>query len=434
MKKIAALLLSGVVAATLLASCQQTPSSSQSAKDPSSSSAAPTGQKEVLEFYHGYYHDKETWAPAAAMRDIFDNFAKEYATGDVEFKAIPMENHNEVVEQQVSGGKFPDMVDRAGTALPLAAISQNLVYDLKPYIDSENLKDAVGINYTQNLVDGKIYSVHDQLLTLGYWYNEKVFTDAKATMPSDMKNWDDFSAAMSAVRKNGLYGFGSGQATNMLNAAFATTPEGAELLTHTQLTAEDVNSNIFINTFKIIAKIEQENGSGNVAGSEDVSVDFNTGKCALFVNGVWGAGSFAAVDNIRPAVYPGNVSISSAGAGITIANGMSEAKTKLALEFLKYMTSAEVQTRIFTEVGANPCNTTLDLSAIAKEVNDPIVTLLAEACAMANSAKSIAPSISTWGDDVVTVIDNKLKECGVASADIDAKAKELVSELTAILG
>ena len=29
-----------------------------------------------------------------------------------------------------------------------AAISQDLVYDLKPYIDENNLQDAVGLNYT----------------------------------------------------------------------------------------------------------------------------------------------------------------------------------------------------------------------------------------------------------------------------------------------
>ena len=38
-------------------------------------------------------------------------------------------------------------------------------------------------------------------------------------------------------------------------------------------------------------------------------------------------------------------------------------KTELALEFIKYMTSAEVQEKIFTGVQANPCNTTVDLNA-----------------------------------------------------------------------
>ena len=46
-------------------------------------------------------------------------------------------------------------------------------------------------------------------------------------------------------------------------------------------------------------------------------------------------------------------------------NNMSDEKTELALEFIKYMTSAEVQEKIFTGVQANPCNTTVDLNALA---------------------------------------------------------------------
>ena len=65
-----------------------------------------------------------------------------------------------IVSAEVAGGNFPDMVD-CGLPLSLAAISQGLVLDLKPYIDENNLQDAVGLNYTQNDVDGHIYTVHD---------------------------------------------------------------------------------------------------------------------------------------------------------------------------------------------------------------------------------------------------------------------------------
>ena len=110
------------------------------------------------------------------MRDIYDEFAKEHADGEVEFKAIPTEDIDSVVENKVAGGSYPDMVDLAGRSVSLGAISQDLLLDMKPYIDEEGIKDNVGINYTQNDVDGKIYTVHDQLLTLGYWYNAVSYT------------------------------------------------------------------------------------------------------------------------------------------------------------------------------------------------------------------------------------------------------------------
>ena len=67
---------------------------------------------------------------------------------------------------------------------------------------------------------------------------------------------------------------------------------------------------------------------------------------------------------------------------------MSDAEKELALEFVKYMTSDEVQTKIFKEVGANPCTTTLDLNALA-EGSDEKTKLLAEACSQANDAEYV---------------------------------------------
>ena len=84
-----------------------------------------------MEFYHGYYQDASEWAPAQVMRDIYDEFAKEHADGEVEFKAIPTEDIDSVVENKVAGGSYPDMVDLAGRSVSLAAISQDLLLEMK---------------------------------------------------------------------------------------------------------------------------------------------------------------------------------------------------------------------------------------------------------------------------------------------------------------
>ena len=114
---------------------------------------------DVLEFYHGYYQDESEWAAAQVMRDIYDEFAKEHADGSVTFKPIAVENRDDIVSAQVAGGSFPDLVDVGGGGVPQAALSQDLVYDLKPYIDENGLQDAVGLNYTQHDMDGHIYGI-----------------------------------------------------------------------------------------------------------------------------------------------------------------------------------------------------------------------------------------------------------------------------------
>ena len=136
---------------------------------------------DVLEFYHGYYQDESEWAAAQVMRDIYDEFAKEHADGSVTFKPIAVENRDDIVSAQVAGGSFPDLVDVGGGGVPQAALSQDLVYDLKPYIDENGLQDAVGLNYTQHDMDGHIYAVHDQIESRGLWYNSDIFEKAGIT-------------------------------------------------------------------------------------------------------------------------------------------------------------------------------------------------------------------------------------------------------------
>ena len=150
-KRIISLILATTMAATVVVSgCGK---SGDSEKTDDGKKKTEASDDKVLESYHGYYQDASEWAPAQVMRDIYDEFAKEHADGEVEFKAIPTEDIDSVVENKVAGGSYPDMVDLAGRSVSLAAISQDLLLDMKPYIDEEGIKDNVGINYTQNDVD-----------------------------------------------------------------------------------------------------------------------------------------------------------------------------------------------------------------------------------------------------------------------------------------
>ena len=105
------------------------------------------------------------------------------------------------------------------------------------------------------------------------------------------------------------------------------------------------------------------------------------------------------------------------------------------MEFVKYMTSDEVQEKIFLEVNANPCNTDIDLIALAESSDSATVALLAEACSLANAAENVFKTTgAVWGEDVNNAIINKLIECSVEGTDIDAKCADLQAELTALIG
>ena len=452
MKKILSILLATLFAVTLLAGCggskQPAPTAPPAAESKTETKtettqnaapeAPPAPAAETLDFYHAYYHDVETWPVAAVMRDIYQNFADAHAGEACTFNPIAVENVLEIATNEVAGGSFPNMVDLAGNEVPLAAIAQNLVIDLKPFIDAQGLESKVGINYTMNNVDGKIYSVHDQLETLGLWYNADIYEAAGAATPDQWKNYEDMAAAMDAIRAgggDGVYAYSAGQGSIRLFNTYigVADPEAAA----SALTPDFVKSDVFASAFKTVAAMDQANGSANAQDNVgNFGGDFNTGKCATFLNGVWAAGGFGgATGTIKAGVYPGSASLSSPGGGLTIASGLTPAQEALALEFVKYMTSDEVQERIFLEVNANPCNTDIDLTALAASSDSDTVRLLAEACTLANSAEHIMKTTgSVWGEDVNNAIVNKLIECSVEGVDIDAKCADLQAEIIALIG
>ena len=436
MKKLIAMLLALVMVLSL-AACGT--GGTPATEAPAADAPAAEGEAEVLEFYHGYYHSESEWPAAKVMRDIYDEFAAAHADGPVVFKPIAVENRVEITSAQVAGGKYPDIVD-LGDTIPAAAIAQGLVLDLKPFIDENNLQEAVGLNYTQNLVDGKIYTVHDQIETRGLWYNADILAAAGAAA-EDLTTWEGFADAMAKVRalNDGTYGYAAGQGSFKMMVAMLATVEGGDAVLNSALTADVINSEAFATVFKTIAAMDQANGSAyTTADVGNLMADFNTnGMAAVLSNGVWNASGIAVEleSAIQPTLFPGNVAMSSAGTGITIAAGMSDAKTELALEFLKYMVSEEVQAKIFTGVQANPCNVSVDLNALATESGDAILVKLADACAQANGAETIISDIEyTWGSDISTSIINALMECATAGTDIDARFEQLQKELLALIG
>lgn len=452
-KRVWSVLLAAAMSASLLAGCgggdaPQGGDTADNAQNGGTESggkkeentADGTGDAEVLEFYHGYYHDESEWPAAKVMRDIYDDFAAAHADGPVVFKPIPVENRGEIVSAQVAGGNFPDIVD-VDQMVPQAAISQGLVMDLKPYIDENSLVDAVGLNYTQNQVDGHIYTVHDQLESRGMWYNTAVLADAGVSM-EDIKSWDDFGAAMDKVNALGgdSYGYIAGQGSLfMMNAMLAESEAGRTMLAG-EMTLDTIESAEFAEAFKAAAALDQKNGSGHTTENiGNLMDDFNKkGTVAALFNGVWNASGIDASlqESIQPSLFPGNVAIASAGGGISISSGMDEAKTELALEFLAYMVSPEVQERIFAGVQAAPCNKTVDMQALAQGVegDNTILIKLADACSQINEADQVVINLSyTWGGDVGNAIINAFMECAVSGTDIDARFEQLKQELTALI-
>lgn len=396
----------------------------------------------VLKFYHGYYQDEAVWAPAKAMRDIYKEFQLMHIDDEVTFEPIALTSDGAVedmMRNEVAGGNFPEMIDLAGVAIPANAMAQDVVYDLKPALDADpEFKEAVGINYEQNLENGKIYTIHDQLLVRGLWYNADLFESYDVKLPQDTANSDEFSTEMDKFRDGTLTAAYQPFNTMQLWAELGLTDSGIKLMT-SPLTAEIVNSaafDEFERAFKSVANELRKNESKNYLHNLD---NFLNGTVPVYIQGVWGAGSFTegkpAFEDIRPGLYPGNVVLVSAGGGLSISNQISDAKKELAVEFIKYMVSEEVQAKIFKAVQAMPCNPNVDFDAACEGVTDPAVLYLRDACklARADTTREVPGGVK-WGADIERAINDALTGCMNENYIIDDQWTELKTTILGLLG
>ena len=453
MKRLITYLLCVALLCGTLAGCSSGTSdeSSDAAQNTTSAAQDDAANEElpVINFYHHFY--QEDAVDAKAMRAIYDDFADLHKDEFI-FNPIPVEGDPQAVYdmciQEIASGSFPDIVETGGWNVVPAASSADLILDLKPYLDEDpTFKEGVGVNYEQNLVDGKIYTVREQLETMGFWYNEELFEKAGAATPDTWDSWDDFVEAFNKLKAcpdvKTPVSLNQGWPTNILFMAHLLgTQEGRDFLAESLTT---FNNPAFIDTLNFVGQnvLSQINTAYfGAADSETYRDDFLNGDAAMLFNGVWEASSFVGdglaidPDVIKPAVFPTSESgkhaaIMSASCGYVISNQLDEAQTQAAVEFVKYMCSPEVAERIFTEVLAMPAYLGLDYDQYINDENvDPVVRKLAEACKLCAEADYQTCAMSSlWGSDVELEIGGKY----AALHDGSKTAEQIVEELDATL-
>lgn len=446
MKKILAAILALTLVASSFAGCGKPTAETPAGSTPEAASATPTGEKPTITFYHGYFQDD--WQPAVEMRKIYQEFA-DLNKDKFTFEAVALDTGNQGVYdkciQEIALGNFPDLVDLAGMNVIPAAVEAGLALDLKPYIDADPaFKAGIGVNYEQNSYNGGIYTVRDQLETIGFWYNEDLFTKAGADTPDKWQSWADFDTAVDKLiaSPDVKTPFSMNQdwpTTILLSGYLLGSQDGRDFGKAVPTTFENASfkSSLDFLSTSVLGKISNE--FFTAADSESYREDFFTGNSAMLFNGVWESGSFGdvAIDNtkIKPAVFPTSESgkkaaIVSASPGFVVNAKLDDVKKEACVEFVKYMTSDATAQKVFELAQAMPPSTSIDYDKYISGDYDVPVKLLAEACKLANAADYKAPTAgSVWGQDISGAISGKYAGIKDGSKTTDQIVKELNSTL-----
>ncbi|MDC7289734.1 ABC transporter substrate-binding protein [Blautia schinkii] len=373
----------------------------------------------TITFTHGYYHDASEWPAAAEMRAIYDEFAeahKDEFNFVVKADETGAEGIYNTALNDLSIGEFYDIADFGGWDIVPVASASDAILDLKPYLDEDaDFKAGVGVCYDQNLTDDKIYSVREQIEGVGFWYNQALFEKAGAQTPDQWQTWEDFDTAVDKLCEAEIMPFGlnAGWPTNILLAAYSQRNETSRAFYLNGKSVESFNDDTFRESLafmqdKVLKKIDAANFGPGGDDDEQYRTDFFDGKTAMLFNGVWDAGGAAdcgaGIENIKPAVFPTDESgkkaaLLSGGTGLVVSNKLDEAQTNACIEFIKYMTSPEIASRIIEKgIGMAP-GENVNYDELLNKVETDDAKLLVQACQLCQNADYQALGLgNTFGD------------------------------------
>ena len=423
-KKLISLLLCTAMAASMVIGCgsKEEPATEEPAatEEEAEAPAAEAGELPTITFTHGYYHDESEWPAAAEMRAIYQEFADAHAD-EFNFVVVADESGAEGIYNtalnDLGAGSFYDIADFGGWDITPVASAAGAIVDLKPYLDEDAAFNAGGgVCYDQNLTaDGAIYSVREQIEGVGFWYNEALFAEAGAKVPSEWSTWADFDAAVDALVAAGItpFGLNAGWPTNILLAGYSQRSEASREFYLGGKAVESFDDETFKESIafmqaNVLQKIDAANFGPGGDSDEAYRSEFFAGNTAMLFNGVWDAGGSvdcaAGAENIKPAVFPTDeagkkAALLSGGCGFVIGSHLDEAQTAAAVEFVKYMTSPEIAARIIEKgIGMAP-STEVDYDALAAAVTTDDAKLLVEACRLCQNADYQALGLgNTFGD------------------------------------
>ena len=423
-KKLISLFLCASLAASMLVGCGSTEEPATTEVEEATEEVATTeevaSELPTITFTHGYYHDESEWPAAAEMRAIYQEFADAHAD-EFNFVVVADESGAEGIYNtalnDLGAGSFYDIADFGGWNITPVAAAAGAIVDLKPYLDEDAaFKAGVGVCYDQNLTeDGAIYSVREQIEGVGFWYNEALFAQAGAKVPSEWSTWADFDAAVEALVAAGItpFGLNAGWPTNILLAGYSQRSEASRTFYEGGATVESFDDETFKASMEfmqknVLQKIDAANFGPGGDSDEAYRSEFFAGNTAMLFNGVWDAGGSvgceAGAENIKPAVFPTDeagktAALLSGGCGFVVGSHLDEAQTAAAIEFIKYMTSPEIAARIIEKgIGMAP-STEVDYDALALVVTTDDAKLLVEACRLCQNADYQALGLgNTFGD------------------------------------
>lgn len=203
MKKLVALLLSGILVFSL-AGC------GSGGKDKGTDSK--DSSKKVLRVLNWGSTEEERIA-----NDAISRFNEDYPDVEVKQTCVPVDSWSDFIQKWITmstSGEAPDVIN-VGLEAAQMAVSNDLLMPLDDVVSGDEYLSELKEEYAPALLDGfsiddKLYGLPSGTQTMLIYYNKTMFDEAGLAYPKDGWTWDEFLENAKALTKEdgSVYGFG----------------------------------------------------------------------------------------------------------------------------------------------------------------------------------------------------------------------------------
>ncbi|MFE7510964.1 extracellular solute-binding protein [Streptomyces sp. NPDC057540] len=293
------------------------------------------------------------------FKKVAEDFTKQHPKVTVKYVNVPFgEAQNKFKNAAQSGSGAPDVIRSEVAWTPeFADLGYLAPLDGTPAL--KNQDDFLEQAAASTKYNGKTYAVPQVIDSMGIFYNKKIFKEAGVEVPKTVDELKSVSAKIKQkTGKTGLYLRGD-DAYWFLSFLYG---EGGDLVDapNKKITVDNAAG---VKAFKVVKDLVDSGAAKTDAtdGWNNMQTAFKDGKVAMMINGPWAvADTYAGKEftdkaNLGIAPVPagsGGQGAPQGGHNLAVYAGSKNLDASYA--FAEYMTSAETQAKISTELSLLP--------------------------------------------------------------------------------
>ena len=417
-KKLASLALSAVLVTGLMTGCGNSKSAS--------SEEIVTEIKEPVEitFWHAMNGDLEK-----THAKLTDKFMEENKNITVTLQN--QSSYPELQQKITATTASPKDLPTLTQAYPhwmVNAMQDELLVDLKPYIENETIGDK---NYedilegfrTASEIDGKIYGMPFNKSTEVIWYNKTLFEELGLKVSTTFEEFAEVSKTI--TEKKGIVGAGFDSLNNFYTTYLKN--KGVDFNKDTDVTGKESveAANYYLDGIK--------EGYFRIAGTDMyLSGPFANETLGMYVGSNAGE-SFIKQGvgdkfEVGVAAYPAETAMQQ-GTDLYVFNNASAEQKTAAFEYLKFLSSTENQITWGVETGYIPATKSAIESDEYKNSGSLVASILKEATSKNLFINEVAAGVDSAYNESKVVMEDILSD---VKSDVKAKLEAYKNTLTGI--